>query len=223
MEEVLKILHWAPLILWTNDQGRCSERQICPFKKINYLCSCIEHLLPLHLWTQQRRCLKSKHLLPYIYEHNRGGASSQSCTDTEAKNITIHRQSWTPPPLVWIYIHNRGAWIFLLDRFAFLSTSSGQLCSQNQRCSTKNLKQRWLRFFVEHLFCVHKCKRRRCSMQNLEHLLHFLKMWTWSNETEIFQSSRVHKLTRIIRGRDYSSNYSTLEKYNPCPRSQFVI
>ena len=118
MEEVLKILHWAPLILWTNDQGRCSERQICPFKKINYLCSCIEHLLPLHLWTQQRRCLKSKHLLPYIYEHNRGGASSQSCTDTEAKNITIHRQSWTPPPLVWIYIHNRGAWIFLLDRFA---------------------------------------------------------------------------------------------------------
>ena len=157
-EEVPKICCWAPLILWTNDQRRCSERQICPFKKVNHLCSCIEHLLPLHLWTQQRRCLKSEHLLPYIYEHNRGGASSQSCTDTEAKNITIHHQCWTPPPLVWIYIHNRGAWIFLLNRFAFLSTSSGQLCSQNQRCSTKNLKQRWLRFFVKHLFCVHKCK-----------------------------------------------------------------
>ena len=136
-EVVLKIFCWTPLILWTNDQRRCSERQICPFKKVNHLCSCIEHLLPLHLWTQQRRCLKSEHLLPYIYEHNRGGASSQSCTETEANNITIHHQSWTPPPLVWIYIHNRGVWLFWLDKFAFLSTSSGQLCSQNQRCSTK--------------------------------------------------------------------------------------
>ena len=84
-EVVLKICCWTPLILWTNEQRRGSERQICPFKKVNHLCSCIEHLLPLHLWTQQRRCLKSEHLLPYIYEHNRGGASSQSCTDTEVK------------------------------------------------------------------------------------------------------------------------------------------
>ena len=36
----------------------------------------------------------------YIYEHNRGGAWSLSCRETEAKNITIHHQSWTPPPLV---------------------------------------------------------------------------------------------------------------------------
>ena len=124
--------------------------------------------------TWQRPC-ETQCLLPYIYEHNRGGASSQSCTETEANNITIYHQSWTLPPLVWIYIHNRGVWLFLLDKFAFLSTSSGQLCSQNRRCSTKNLKQRWLRFFVEHLCCVHKCKGRRCSMQNLEHHLRFFE------------------------------------------------
>ena len=97
-------------------------------KKINHLCFCIEHLLPLHSWTQQRRCLKSEHLLPYIYEHNRGGVWSLSCTETEAINITTQHQSWTLPPLVWIYVHNRGVWLFWMDKFAFLSTSSGHVC-----------------------------------------------------------------------------------------------
>ena len=66
-----------------------------------------------------------------------------------------------------------------MDKFAFLSTSSGHLWTQNQRCSTENLKHLWLELFVKHLCCVHKCKGRRCSTKSLEHLLHYFVEHLW--------------------------------------------
>ena len=129
----------------------------------------------------------------YIHEHNRGGAWSLS---------TSSLYLWTQKRRCLKCVMYRNRSYHHHHPTSKLNTSSGlNLCSQ-QRCLTflngQNclsehllwscmshkirgvLKQRCLRFLVEHLCCVHKFKGRRCSTQNLEHLLHFLKMCTLS-------------------------------------------
>ena len=95
----------------------------------------------------------------------------------------------------------------------FLAPPLVMYVTQNQRCLTKNLKQRCLKFLVEHLCCVHKFKGRRCSTQNLEHLLRFLKMCTLSIEC-IFSSQHKMYLEYYLSSSHYSTSFQWKFRHN---------